>query len=499
MFNNKPLIVFEMANNHMGDMGHALRMIDTFGKYVNKYPEFDFFFKFQFRDIPTFIHPDYKDRMDVKYVKRFAESALNKDQFATLCGRVRSFNMKVMATPFDESSVALAEELDVDIVKVASCSCGDWPLLERIVKVDKPIVFSTAGASFDTLDKIVSFFQHRDKKFAVMHCVGEYPTAPDHLQVNQITQLKERYPGIPVGFSTHEDPGNYDAVFVAVGKGAQLFEKHVTIDTDKYPRNAYSATPEEVETWLDNARKAHHMLGVKEGRHPISEKEKTDLRQFQRGVFVNRDLDEGYTIRPEDLFYAWPCKDGQMVANDLSKYKKIKTLHPIAKNGPVLFEIVEIVDNREEVNKIVQAVKALVKKADVMYPGGAELEISHHYGIENFYETGITMVTVVNREYCKKLIAMLPNQNHPEQYHRKKEETFYVLYGDMQLYLNGEHHKMGVGDVITIQPEVRHSFKTKSGCVVEEISSTHYKDDSYYTDGKIGRNQNRKTLLKYWL
>ena len=62
MFENKPIIVFEMANNHMGDMDHGLLMINTFGKYVKEYPEFAFVFKFQFRDIPTFIHPDYKNK-----------------------------------------------------------------------------------------------------------------------------------------------------------------------------------------------------------------------------------------------------------------------------------------------------------------------------------------------------------------------------------------------------------------------------------------------------
>jgi len=405
----------------------------------------------------------------------------------------------VMTTPFDESSVDLAEELDVDIVKIASCSCGDWPLLERIVKVDKHVVFSTAGASFDTIDKIVSFFQHRGKHFAIMHCVGEYPTSPDHLQVNQITLLKERYPGVPIGFSTHEDPENYDTVFVAVGKGAQLFEKHVAIGTEQYPKNAYSATPEEIKVWLDNAQKAYQILGVKEDRHPISEKEEVDLRQFRRGVFVRRDLDKGVFIQEEDLFYAWPCEDGQMVANDLSKYQLIKTLKSVAKNGPVMFENVEFTNNREKVYQIVQDIKTLFKKAEVVYPGGVELEISHHYGVENFYETGITMITVVNREYCKKLIAMLPKQNHPEQFHKKKEETFHILYGDVQLYLNGEHRELSAGDAVTIQPEVRHSFTTNNGCVIEEISSTHYKDDSYYTDEKISQNKYRKTLLKYWL
>jgi N-acetylneuraminate synthase len=94
---------------------------------------------------------------------------------------------------------------------------------------------------------------------------------------------------------------------------------------------------------------------------------------------------------------------------------------------------------------------------------------------------------------------VLPKQNHPEQFHEKKEETFHVLYGDVQLYLNGEHRELSAGDAITIQPKVRHSFTTKTGCVIEEISSTHYKDDSYYKDEKISQNKYRKTLIKYWL
>lgn len=499
LFNKKPLIIFEMANNHMGDMEHALRIIKVFAKNVKNYPEFNFAFKFQFREISTFIHPDYTDRMDLKYIKRFTETALSKNQFAKLSEHIRSYDMQVIATPFDENSVNLCRELGVDIIKVASCSCGDWPLLERIANEKNPIIFSTAGASFSTIDKIVSFFQHRGKKFAIMHCVGEYPTSSNNLQLNQITQLKERYPGVPIGYSTHEDPENTDAIFLAVGKGACIFEKHVAINTEKYTNNAYSVSPSQVEIWLDNARKAYQMLGEKNGRHSISLREVADLRQFQRGVFVKKDLKKGHTIQQKDLFFAWPSENGQMVANDLSKYKTIELSKSVRKNEPIILKNINIIDNRQEVHGIVQAIKSLVNKADVVYPKGAELEISHHYGIDRFYETGSTMMTVVNREYCKKLIVLLPNQKHPEQYHKKKEETFYLIHGDIQLYLNGVLKELCIGDVVTIQPNVLHSFKTNNGCIIEEISSTHFKDDSYYSDDNINKNKKRKTFLKYWL
>ena len=84
------------------------------------------------------------------------------------------------------------------------------------------------------------------------------------------------------------------------------------------------------------------------------------------------------------------------------------------------------------------------------------------------------------------------------QYHKKKEETFVILHGAVDLYLNDEVNTLNKGDVITIEPEVRHRFETSGGCVIEEVSSTHYKDDSYYVDPAIAQNQNRKTFIPHW-
>ena len=132
-------------------------------------------------------------------------------------------------------------------------------------------------------------------------------------------------------------------------------------------------------------------------------------------------------------------------------------------------------------------------------PGGAELEISHHYGLENFYKFGLIILTVINRDYCKKLLLNLPGQSHPEQYHKLKEETFHVLYGKINIILNDKLRTCVPGDVITILPGVRHSFSSENGAVIEEISTTHFVDDSFYTDLSIIENKKRKTLLTYWM
>ena len=82
---------------------------------------------------------------------------------------------------------------------------------------------------------------------------------------------------------------------------------------------------------------------------------------------------------------------------------------------------------------------------------------------------------------------------------KQKEETFHVLFGEVELILDGQPRICRPGDVVNVEPGVRHAFHTKDGCVIEEISSTHFNDDSFYTDESIQKNKNRKTMLTYWL
>ena len=302
----EPLFIFEMANNHMGDLQHGLRIIKQLHQVVERSRAFVCAIKFQYRDLNTFIHPDFQNRMDHKYVKRFTETRLTEDQFLRLKMFAEQLGFLTICTPFDEASVGEVEKHGYDALKIASASFTDWPLLERIVLTDLPIIASTGGAKLEDIDKVVSFFQHRGKEFALMHCVGEYPTVADRLQLNQIDLFRQRYPGVPIGFSTHEDPDNFEAIKLAVAKGATIFEKHVGIETEHYPLNAYSAMPVEVAQWVRSGISAYAMCGVTGERHVSSEKELADIRQFQRGLYAFHDLEKGERAHAGNTFCAWP-------------------------------------------------------------------------------------------------------------------------------------------------------------------------------------------------
>ena len=281
--NMSPLFILEMANNHMGDVNHGLKIIREFSKITKNY-HFNFAFKFQFRDIDTFIHPDYKKRTDIKYVKRFLETKLSDEKFKRLKNELKKYKYISICTPFDEKSVEKIEKLGFDIIKIGSCSFTDWPLLERVVKSDKPIIASTAGADLKDIDNVVSFFQHRHKTFALMHCVGEYQTKETNLQLNQIDLFKRRYANIPIGFSTHEEPSNELPVEIAIAKGARIFERHVAITSGKYEINAYSSTPEQINQWLNAADRSMKICVVANIRAPHGKKEMADIKQFKREI-----------------------------------------------------------------------------------------------------------------------------------------------------------------------------------------------------------------------
>lgn len=493
----KPLFIFEMANNHQGDVEHGRRIIREIAEVCHGF-SFDFAFKFQYRDLDTFIHPDYKNNREMKQVKRFEETRLSQEQFSLLKSELDQYGFLSICTPFDEKSVERIEEQQYSILKIASCSFTDWTLLERIAKSNLPIIASTAGVELEDIDNVVSFFRHRKRELALMHCVAEYPTPIQNLQLNQIDFLRKRYPEIAVGYSTHEKPSEFHAVQLAVAKGAVIFEKHVGVPTKESGLNAYSANPEEVRAWLTAAEEAYAMCGLADQHRPVTAKEKADLQSLRRGAFARAAIKKGEKIEMEKIFFAIPSTEGQVMANDMSKYTLYYSNDDIEINQPVFQKAVSAKDIRPQVLACVTQVKDILRESNVAIPEGVGFELSHHYGLEQFDQFGVTIVNCINREYCKKILVMIPGQKHPSHYHQRKEETFHILYGEMMLELDGVISTCKRGDMVLVERGVKHRFWSETGVVFEEISTTHYANDSFYEDPNVCETQKRKTGLTYW-
>jgi N-acetylneuraminate synthase len=491
------LFIYDMANNHQGSVKHGLKIIEQIAKVSNQ-QGVKGALKFQFRHIDTFIHPDFKEKRDSKHIPRFISTRLPDEDYAVLADKVRECNLATIATPFDEESVDLIKKLDIEIIKIASCSATDWPLLNVVSRVGKPVVISTAGLNITAIDNVVSFFKANLVDFAIMHCVALYPIPIEDLQLNQIRILKHRYPGIPIGFSTHELPDYYNAIRIAFSLGARLFERHVDVKAKDMKMNAYSSSPEQIQQWIKAFREAVAACGA-EHRPPAKREETESLNSLKRGVYARTKIKKGAPLKGKNLFFAMPLQEGQLESGDWTDGATADRNYD--KLGPISAHVAEHEITREQqIDHIMLQIRGILNESKIAVGTDFNIELSHHYGLRRFREFGAVIIDCINRAYCKKLIIQLPRQKHPYHYHRKKEETFLILDGDIDIEINGNRKTYHPGDMVTIHPGDWHKFQTAHGVIVEEISTTHYDDDSIYEDKTIAKmeRQNRKTRIDNW-
>ena len=446
----------------------------------------------------TFIHPEHQVVTNSKHLKRFKDTELSIADYKILFQAVKNAGMMTICTPFDEESVELIEEMKFDIVKVASCSSKDWPLLEKIALTNFPVIFSTGGLELFDIDNLVSFFEHKGCDFAIMHCVSIYPTPDEDCQLNQIDVLRTRYPSKIIGWSTHENPDDTLPIAIAFSKGARMFERHVGIETDQINLNDYSSTPEQLDKWIKSYKKTELICGSK--LRSINNLETKSLDALRRGVYAKKNLKKGEKLIRDNIYFAMPYYENQLNSGEWNEnivLKKDFKKDKFIENGLVHFPEMT---NSFLLKKAIHQVKGLLSEANVSLSHNFEAEYSHHYGIKKFNQVGVVIITVINRQYCKKILVQLPNQSHPSHYHKLKEETFLIVHGSLNLIVDGNEKLLLPGDTCLVQPGIWHSFSTTEGCVFEEISTTHYNNDSVYKDKKINEMQrdHRKTKVKNW-
>jgi N-acetylneuraminate synthase len=121
-------------------------------------------------------------------------------------------------------------------------------------------------------------------------------------------------------------------------------------------------------------------------------------------------------------------------------------------------------------------------------PNEGEVKFYHHKGFDNFSAVGAAFIGVIQHDYCKFIVAMLPGQTYPLHFHRIKDESYFILSGDLTVTVEDETHTLTKGDVLNVPRRYTHSFRTQNGCVFEEISTAYLNNDSIYEDKEIGQS-----------
>lgn len=213
-----------------------------------------------------------------------------------------------------------------DFLKVASRDLTNLPLLERMAETKIPIILSTGMAGKKELDDALEVITRYHSNISILHCVSQYPTHPDNLNLRSISYLKKHYGQYRIGFSDHTI--GIAAPIIAVGMGAEIIEKHVTIDRRmKGTDQAGSLGPDGVNRMIRDIRMAERWMG-KEDLY-IDKSVAASKEKLERSIASTRDIKAGEVLRLEDLHmlspgdgYKWCDVDkviGKTVISDIPR------------------------------------------------------------------------------------------------------------------------------------------------------------------------------------
>lgn len=298
--NRHVTIIAEAGVNHNGDLGLALKMADAAkaaGADIVKYQTFQ----------PEELASRYADK--ASYQKETTDAGesqlamlkkltLPPEGYRQLRLHCDQIGIGFASTPFERTSVALLDELDLPFWKVPSGEVTNLPYLLAIAKTQKPAVMSTGMCEMEEIQAAMDVLRNNGTpKITLLHCNTEYPTPYEDVNLRAMETMRERF-GVDVGYSDHT-PG-IEVPIAAAALGAVMIEKHFTLDRSmEGPDHKASLEPEELAAMIKAVRHIEAALGNREKTVSPSEAKNRDIAR--KSIVARRAIARGEVFTEENL------------------------------------------------------------------------------------------------------------------------------------------------------------------------------------------------------
>ena len=216
--------------------------------------------------------------------------------------------VKAFSSPFDEIGVKILKQLNCKIIKIASLETTDFPLIDAISKLKKPVIFSTGTSNLNEIEKTYNYLKKRGvKDIAILYCVSNYPSDYNDFNFNNIKILKNKFNCV-IGFSDHSN--NNDVMKSAIAAGAEIIEKHVMLDKHfKSPDSKFSIEISKVRNLILELTKIK-IMNREFGKYFFLKKEIKN-KKFRRSVYIVEPLKKNELfnsrnikcLRPQKVFH----------------------------------------------------------------------------------------------------------------------------------------------------------------------------------------------------
>jgi sialic acid synthase SpsE len=318
-----PLVIPEIGINHEGDINKAIQMIDD---AHNAGAEI---VKFQSHVIEDEMIPEagkvVPGNAKESILEIMSRCALSFEEEKELKAYVESKGMIFMSTPFSRAAADRLEALDVDIFKIGSGECNNYPLIEHIASFGKPIILSTGMNDIESIKKSVEIMEKYNVSYALLHCVSMYPTPYNKVNLGSLRDLIKSFPNAVLGLSDHSI-GNYTC-FGAIPYGASILEKHLTSNKNwSGPDIPISIDPTELRDLIKGSKAIWEAKG---GHKKILPEEQVTIDFAYACAVSIKPIEKGETLSRENIWVKRPGT-GEIKAKDFEKLigRKARTFIP---------------------------------------------------------------------------------------------------------------------------------------------------------------------------
>jgi 3-deoxy-D-glycero-D-galacto-nononate 9-phosphate synthase len=308
-------IIGEIGQNHNGEVEIAKKLIDVVTE-----PVIDHLFgqKLMPMNAVKMTRRDLNEELSASEMLRPYENAnsfgktygehrafleLNDEQHFEIYRYAKSKGLEFVETLCAKGCLSMLRLFTPDRLKVASRDLTNLPLLEAMSETKIPMILSTGMTGKKELDDALEIITRYHSNIAILHCLSQYPSEYQNINLRSIQFLKENYPQYTIGYSDHSIGILMPAV--AVGMGAEIIEKHITLDRNmKGTDHRGSLEPEGIWRMVRDIRNTEYAIGEYAiFPNDIVAETRTKL---ERSVATLRSIAVGETISENDLHMLSP-------------------------------------------------------------------------------------------------------------------------------------------------------------------------------------------------
>lgn len=232
--------------------------------------------------------------------------AFSYAEYKELSVYCNKLGIEFFSTAFDIESVDYLYDL-MNVYKISSSDLNNLPFVEYQAKKGKPILLSVGASNEEEIDETIKTIKkYNDEPIVLLHCILEYPTPPEHANLNRIISLKNKYPDVIIGYSDHTKPdNNLDVIKTAYNLGALVIEKHFTLDKALPGNDHYHAMdPDDIRKIV----KGIDFINLARGSYDIKclDTELVSRQYARRSLVAVCDIKKGSILTKEMLTFKRP-------------------------------------------------------------------------------------------------------------------------------------------------------------------------------------------------